>query len=338
MSKAIITGASGFIGGRLRDSLIDDGWDVIALTRQSGSRTRAGNQPSPEPKRGRVAAVDYADPSSLERVFKAERPDVVFHVAGATKGVHYEDFQRGNVMPTRNLGLALRNTHDHVGRLLHVSSLTVYGPSTRAEPRVETHERKPIEHYGKSKLEAELVLEREIGTSLPWTIIRPAGVYGPGDVDNFELFKLAMQRLNVFYGNRDYLFSAVYVDDVVRAIRDAASSSATIGKGYFICDGKPLTWADFQQQIMDATGKRALTLSLPTVSLDLAATFGELLTTFDKKPRLFNRQKVIMGKQSAWTCRHDAAQRDFGYTPAFDVRTGVARTLDWYLSSGWLKR
>lgn len=328
MSKAIITGASGFIGGRLRDALLDDGWDVIALTRKG----------SPEPKRGRAAAVEYADTSSLERVFKSERPDVVFHVAGATKGVHYEDFERGNVMPTRNLGLALRNTHDQVGRLLHVSSLTVYGPSPRDEPRVETHERKPVEHYGKSKLQSELVLEREIGGALPWTIIRPAGVYGPGDVDNFELFKLASQRLNLFYGNRDYLLSAVYVDDVVRAIRDAAASDATVGKGYFICDGKPLSWGDYQQQIVNATGRRALTLSLPAACVDIAATFGELMTSFDQKPRLFNRQKAIMGKQIAWTCRHDAAKRDFGYAPKFELRDGVERTLEWYLASGWLKR
>ncbi|HEX7480769.1 MAG TPA: NAD(P)-dependent oxidoreductase [Polyangiales bacterium] len=323
---AVVTGASGFVGGRLRDALLRDGWDVVALTRPG----------SPQPKQGRAAAVDYADPATLESVFARERPAVVYHVAGATKGVQYDDFHRGNVLPTRNLALALRRSHASVGRLLHVSSLAAYGPATPERPRVETDERTPIEHYGRSKLESELALEREIGDSVPWTIIRPAGVYGPGDVDNFELYKLAHRRLNVFYGNRDYWLSAVHVDDVVRAIRDAAHSSATIGKGYFICDGQPLTWDAYQREIVQATGKGALNLSLPAATVDLAALFGEIATRLDGKPRLFNKQKAAMGKQQAWTCRHDAARADFGYVPQVALRQGVADTLQWYRSQGWL--
>ncbi len=323
---ALVTGASGFVGGRLRQALLRDGWDVVALT-------RAG---SPAPKEGRAAAVDYADPASLQRVVERERPEIVYHVAGATKGVHYDDFFRGNVMPTRNLAIALRNAHPTVGRLLHLSSLTAYGPSTPDEPRVETHERKPVEHYGRSKLEAELVLEREIGSSVPWTIIRPAAVYGPGDVDNFELYKLAVRRLNLFYGNREGWLSAVHVDDVVRAIRDAAHSPASIGRGYFICDGKPLTWEQYQGEIVQATGKPAFNLNLPAASVDLAGIFGELATRIDGKPRLFNRQKAKLGKQVAWTCRHDAARSDFGYVPQIPLREGVADTLQWYRSQGWL--
>jgi len=323
---ALITGASGFIGGRLRDSLLDQGWDVVSLTRPK----------SPPPKRGRAAPVDYANVDTLTDVVKRERPELVLHVAGATKGVTYDDFQRANVMPTRNLAQALLRSHDQVGRFVKVSSLTAYGPSTLDSPLIETHEPKPIEHYGKSKLEAERVLTQEIGSRLPWTIIRPAGVYGPGDIDYFELFRLASRGLNVFYGNRESWFSAVHVDDVVRSIVDAAKSDKTIGKGYFICDGKPLTWFDYQKLVVEATGKRALDLNLPVLTLDVAAAFGELLTRFDGKPRVFNRQKVIMGKQRAWTCRHDAARTDFGYSPKMDARSGVAHTLEWYRSSGWL--
>jgi nucleoside-diphosphate-sugar epimerase len=323
---AVITGASGFIGGRLRDKLVDEDWDVVALTRPS----------SPPPKRGRAAAVDYAKPDSLVDVFARERPDVVFHVAGATKGVTYDDFQRANVLPTRNLAEALLKTHDKVGRFLNVSSLTAWGPSTPETPLIESTNPAPVEHYGRSKLEAERVLSDVLGSRIPWTTIRPAGVYGPGDVDYFELFRLAARGLNVFYGNHDAWFSAVHVDDVVRAIIDVAQSDATIGKGYFICDGAPLTWFDYQRHVVEAVGKRALNLYLPQLSLDVAAVFGELMTRFDGKPRVFNRQKVVMGKQRAWTCKHDAARADFGYRPKLPVREGVVHTAEWYRSAGWL--
>lgn len=323
---AVVTGASGFIGGRLRDRLLDEGWDVVALTRPS----------SPPPKRGRAAAVDYASVESLADVFKRVRPDVVFHAAGATKGITWDDFERANVVPLRNMANALLKAHDSVGRFLNVSSLTAYGPSTPAQPLIETYVPAPLEHYGKSKLEGERVLANEIGSRLPWTNIRPAGVYGPGDADYFELFRLASRRINVFYGNRDYVSSVVYVDDLVQAIIDAARSGNTIGKGYFICDGEPITWFEYQRHVVDAVGKRALNVYLPQFSLDIAAALGELATRFDNKPRIYNRQRVMMGKQVAWTCKHDAARNDFGYAPKTFVKDGVSKTLEWYRSAGWL--
>lgn len=322
---ALITGASGFIGQHLRDSLLADGYDVVALT-------RAG---SPAPKRGRAAAVDYAEPETLERVMREERPELVFHVAGATKGVSYADFQRGNVMPTQNLLDAVRKHDPGIKRFVHVSSLTAYGPSTLEQPMQEHHERKPIEHYGKSKLESELVVEAA-GDSLPWTIIRPCAVYGEGDVDNFELFKLAARGLNLFWGNREGQMSFVHVDDVVRGIRMAAEHVAARGKGYFVCDGRPVTWHHYQGHIVRATGKRALDLNLPSFSLDVAAFFGELATKLDNKPRLLNRQKALLGKQMAWTCRHDNARTDFGYKPEVELEDGVQRTLEWYRAQRWL--
>jgi nucleoside-diphosphate-sugar epimerase len=236
---ALVTGASGFIGGRLRDALLADGYDVVALTRKG----------SPDPKKGRGAPVDYADAESLERVLEKERPEYVFHVAGATKGVKYEDFRRANVMPTANLLASIKRVHPNIKRFLHVSSLTCYGPSSATRPIEEDDERKPVEHYGKSKLEAEQVVDAA-SKDVPVTIIRPPAVYGPGDVDAFELFRWAARRLNLFYGNRDVMMSYVYVDDLVRGMREAAAHDAALGKGYFLCDGEPRTWGLFQGEIV----------------------------------------------------------------------------------------
>jgi len=321
----LITGASGFIGGRLRDALLDAGADVVALR-------RAG---SPESRRGRSAVVDYEDRDGLRRLVEKERPALVFHVAGATKGVTYGDFQRANVMPTQNLVDALRDAFPEVRRFVHVSSLASYGPSRRDAPLREDGPRRPIEFYGKSKLEAELAVEA-VGSAFPWTILRPAGVYGPGDADYFELFKTVERGLNVFFGNRDRWFSAVYVDDLVRVALDAAASDATRGKGYFVCDGAPLTWGDFQDHIVRASGRRVVTLNLPELIVDLAAFAGELVTRIDGKPRLFNRQKALMGAQEAWTCQSDALRADTGYTPTVGVAEGVARTLAWYRAERWV--
>lgn len=321
----LVTGASGFIGSRLRDALLDAGADVVALR-------RAG---SPEAKRGRSAVVAYEDRDALRRLVEKEKPAFVYHVAGATKGVTYDDFHRANVMPTKNLLDALREAHPGVRRFVHVSSLTSYGPSTKSTPHRESSPRRPIEFYGKSKLEAEQVVEAA-GDSVPWTIFRPGGVYGPGDVDYFELFKSVERGMNVFFGNRDRMFSGVYVDDLVRAILDAAESEKTRQKGYFVCDGRPITWGEFQEHIVRASGRKVRTLNLPEFLVTLAAIGGELATSIDKKPRLFNKQKAAMGAQDAWTCTHEALRADTGYAPEFDVAEGVKRTLAWYREKKWV--
>jgi len=321
--KVVLTGASGFIGSRLRDALLSAGADVVSLVRAD----------SPPAKRGRSAGVDYADEASLRAVFASEQPDYVFHVAGATKGVSYEDFHRGNVLPTESLVNALRDAFPALKRFVMVSSLTAFGPSNDGPPVRETDAPKPVEHYGKSKLAAERVVE---ASRIPWTIVRPSGVYGPGDADTLVLFRAAKMGVNLFYGNREKRAAMVYVDDLVDALVTAAQSDATRGKGYFIGDGIAYTWGEIQKHIGAAVGRRALNLNLPAFLVPLAGSAGELMTAFDKKPRLLNRQKALMDAQHAWLCSIDAARTDLGFRPRTDMAEGTRRAYAWYVEQGWL--
>src|SRR5206468_7663538 len=143
--KVLITGASGFIGRRLRDALLDDGTDVVSIRRPG----------SPEAKRGRSVVLSYSDVDAIRKTLERERPDYLFHLAGATKGVTYEDFRQANVLPTKNLALAVRDVHPALKRFVHVSSLSSYGPSAKDRHHRGDEPRKPIEFYGQSKLEAE---------------------------------------------------------------------------------------------------------------------------------------------------------------------------------------
>lgn len=320
--KVLITGASGFIGSRLRDELLSSGSDVVAIRRPG----------SPPSKLGRSVEADYSDEASLDRIMRDEKPDYVLHVAGVTKGSSYEDFRLGNVMPTRNLLAALRREHPETGRFVLVSSLTSYGPSATTAPHREENPPHPIEHYGASKLEAERVVEEEAG-EVPWTILRPSGVYGPGDVDYFNLFKSVMLGWNVYFGNRDRCMSLIYVDDCVRGILEGAQHEQSKGKGYFLTSDEPVTWEEFQSEVVQVVGRPVHTLDLPEQVVSVAALGGELATRFDKKPRLLNLQKAKMGAQQAWTCVGDAARRDFGFSAEVGLSEGIRRTHDWYLEN-----
>ena len=307
----------------MRDALVDEGVDVIAIRRKG----------SPAARRGRSVELSYADRDSIARLIREEKPDWVFHVAGVTKGVTYDDFRQGNVMPTRSLLEAVRDEHPSIKRFVHVSSLASFGPSSFESPHVESAPRKPIEYYGESKLEAERLVEAEKGVA--WTILRPGGVYGPGDVDYFKLFQQVERGFDIYFGNRKRLFSALFVDDMVSAIVHVATHPDAVGKGYFVCDGFPVSWEKFQGEIVKASGRKIRTIDLPEFLVGVAAFGGEIITRIDRKPRLFNRQKAIMGSFDAWTCKSDAL-RALGWTSEFDVERGVHVALDWYREHKWV--
>jgi nucleoside-diphosphate-sugar epimerase len=320
----LITGASGFIGSRLRETLIATGSDVVAVRRED----------SPEPSLGRSVIADYADLQGLTDIVAEEQPDYVLHVAGVTKGRTYEDFRRGNVMPTKNLLAAVRAARPELRRFVHVSSTTSYGPSLPDVPIRESDSPKPIEFYGQSKLEAEQLIAEDAGP-VPWTIVRPAGVYGPGDVDYYNLFKNAMRGWNVYFGNRGRWMSVIYVDDCVRAILEAAKHAHTVGKGYFVAAEEPVTWEAFQDAIVEVVPRQVRTLDFPEAFVTMGAFAGELATLFDSKPRLLNRQKAKMGAQQAWTCAVDAAKADFDFMTEIELSEGIRLTHDWYTREGW---
>ena len=321
--KVLITGASGFIGSRLRAELLAQSADVIAIRRPG----------SPPAKEGRSVTASYADQDALDKVMQDEQPNVVLHVAGVTKGVTYSDFQSGNVMPTRNLLQAIQTHHQNIERFVHVSSLTSYGPAKVGAPLDEASARRPIEFYGQSKLEAEHVVESF--SDIPWTIMRPSGVFGPGDVDYFELFKSVRKGINAYFGNRHRWFSSLYVDDCVRGILEGALHEKTVGEGYFLSDGKPQTWGAFQERVVEEINPKARTLNLPEAIMTVAAFGGELLTKVDGKARLLNKQKAKMAAQEAWTCTDDKARNDFGFECKVEVKDGIRRTDAWYAQEGW---
>ena len=324
--KVLITGASGFIGGRLLTTLASKGTEVVALRRPG----------SPASQTGRSVEAEYSDVAALERIMAAERPDYILHVAGVTKGSSYSDFREGNVMPTRNLIEAVGREHPEAKRFVLVSSLAAYGPSASAVPQRESNPPRPIEHYGESKLEAERVVENESG-EVPWTIVRPCAVYGPGDVDHFALFQSAVFGVSVFYGNRDHRMSWIYVDECVEGIIDAAGHPQTEGKGYFLANEQILTWGDFQATVCEVIGKPVRELNLPEQLLWAGAFAGEIASRIDKKPRLLNLQKARLGVQQAWTCSSDAARKDFGFRATVDLMEGIRRTHRWYQDNDWYR-
>lgn len=322
--KMLITGASGFVGSHLRDRLLGMDADVLAIRRPG----------SPPAKKGRSVEARYEDLAALSRIMRDEKPDYVFHVAGATKGRTYRDFSDGNVLPTQQLLRALEEAEHQPKRFVHISSLAAWGPSAVGRPVCEDDPARPVEFYGRAKLEAERVIEAH--PDIPSAIIRPAGVFGPRDVDYLNLFESAQRGLDVYFGNERRYQSVVYIDDLIDSILAAAGIERAIGRAYFIANPEAVTWGEFQGLIVKNTPRRVFKLRLPEQIVDVAGVLGELATRVDGKPRLFNRQKAAMAAQEAWICSVDRAREELGFETRVPLEDAVALTAEWYRRERWI--
>src|SRR5215213_414799 len=198
---AVVTGSSGFIGSHLVDALLARGHTVRALVRED--TPTAALDP-----RVQRSVVDLLDDRSVREADAWDGATHVFHLAGVTKRRTLAQFRAGNVVPAANvLAGAVARAGGAPPRFVLVSSLAAAGPAVALERPVREDDRsRPIEGYGRSKLEAETAA-RLYEDRLPVTIVRPAAVYGPRDRDFLRAFRLAVSRVALHAVPRDHAFS-----------------------------------------------------------------------------------------------------------------------------------
>lgn len=231
-NSALVTGATGFIGGRLVTALVEQGWSVRAC----GRRPRPDDLPSDVDYR----AVDLAGDDDLSGLFD----DVthLFHLAGASSSKSDEaEMERSNVVATRKLLSAA--PAGQVERVVHMSSTSVYGEEEQLpSPVSEDVEPHPSRGYGKAKWRTEQVVQEAGGSGLPVVVLRPVSVYGPG---NIKLLASAILdvALEAFGGATAVPVPAepieqrlVHIDDLLRATVHVASADEAVGRAFNVVD------------------------------------------------------------------------------------------------------
>jgi nucleoside-diphosphate-sugar epimerase len=232
--RALVTGASGFIGQRLCAQLLKAGHDVAALVRRPGS----------EPTGTRPLMGDLADGAGLAETVSAERPDCVFHLAAEIASQRSARTVREvNVAGTgRLLEACLASAAEPADGPRVVFASTVVTGDAHGELLTEQTPLPVQTPYGRSKQEGERVLAE---SGLPGVVVRPSHVYGPGGWYAEELVPRLRQpgRLAVI-GRGENLWDVVHVDDVVGALMLAAER-APAGSTYHVVDDEPITYYDF---------------------------------------------------------------------------------------------
>jgi len=300
MTVLAITGATGFVGSVLLDQAIAAGHQVRALTRR-----QQGLRPG-------VTWIDGALDRSDTLAALVRDADAVVHVAGAVSAPDRAGFIAGNVEGTRAMLTATRLAG--VRRFVHVSSLSAREPA--------------LSLYGWSKAEGETLVEH---SGLDWSIVRPSGVYGPGDLEMRDLFKAA--RLGIALLPPRGTVSLVAVEDLARLLLALATQRMppTI---YEVDDGHVLTHAQLAGAIGRAVGRpRLLALHLPRWLMMLGAKLDRTLRGAHAK---LTPDRVGYLCHPDWTARAALRPPPAIWTPAVAPEVGLAATARWYRANGLL--
>jgi nucleoside-diphosphate-sugar epimerase len=296
VSVVAITGGTGFVGTRLIEVALAAGHQIRALTRRE------------QPERDGITWVrgDLDARDALRAL--CQGADAVIHVAGVVNAPDAAGFARGNIDGTRHMLEAAKATG--VSRFVHVSSLAAREPELSA--------------YGWSKAEGDALVQA--------SGLRPPAIYGPGDLEMLELFKLARYSLAVT--PRGGRISVIEVSDLGRLLL-ALALSDSCPHILDADDGVSSGWShpDFARAIGAAMGKKVVTLALPRAVLMAGAYLDRLVR--GKRAKL-TPDRVAYFCHEDWVV--DAERRPPAnlWQPEVSTSAGLAQTAAWYRREGLL--
>lgn len=272
--------------------------------------------------------------------------DVVFHLAGAVRGLTRGDFFRPNADGVRHLvETASRCAVPPV--VVVVSSLAAAGPAVDGRPHEPGDVARPISLYGESKLAGEAAA-RQFADRVPITIVRPPIVFGQGDRASFEWFRsIAKFRVHAVPGRRTARFSLIHVDDVVDALMAAAERGRRLVPGddpaargtglYYVADDQMPTYREIGELVAAALGiKRYIALPIPSPILRFAGFAGECAARVTGQPPLLGRDKAREATAGSWICSPATARGELGFAQSKALAEQFAAAAAWYREQKWL--
>ena len=322
--KALVTGATGFVGSHVAQALAARGDDVVALSR------RADADATLTAMGARAMRGSLEDAASLTAAL--EGVDVIYHVAGAISAAGPEEYFAVNEGGTKRLLEAAAAAAPRA-RFVYVSSQAALGPSGRDTPLDEDAPCRPVTAYGRSKLAGERAVTKG---SLAWTIVRPPSVYGPRDKEFLQLFQVVRRGVAPVFGDGTQQLSLVYIDDLVRAVITAGLRPEATGRIYHAAHAEIVLSRDVALAAGRAIGKSPMVLPLPgAVAAPIVALIGTVVRAIGRRTVL-NSDKMAEFLAPAWLLSSARAASELGWTAQTDLRAGMTLTGTWYREQGWL--
>ncbi|MDR0794962.1 MAG: NAD(P)-dependent oxidoreductase [Tannerella sp.] len=325
--RVLITGANGFIGSALVEEALRHDYEVWAGVRASSSLERLPKE------KIRTIDLKYNDPEALPvqiatHVQQYGAWDYVIHNAGLTKTNRPSDFFLVNAEYTRRLLTALSQPGCQPRKFLLMSSLSTYAGGDRktlAPIRLDDPQ-KPETFYGKSKLMAENHVRQQ--DFLSYVILRPTGVYGPGDKDYLMEIESIRSGFDLTVGMTPQHITFIYVKDLAEVAFQVLENANIRNREYFVADGDVYTDTQFARLIQDVVQKkRVFRARIPMWLAYLVCLCSEWLGRLTGKAKTLNTDKYKILKQRNWICDSEPLRNELGFRPKYNLRKGLEETI-----------
>lgn len=261
--------------------------------------------------------------------------DVVYHIAAIYRqaGVSTDTYRAVNATAVGDLIEAA--ARGGVRRVVHCSTVGVHG-DVQGPPADEDAPLKPGDVYQETKLEGERAA-REAGarTAVEVTIVRPTGIYGPGDRRLLRLFRGVARRRWVTLGRGEIYYHLTYIDDLVEGFRLCGEHPAAANRTYILAGGEVTTLNALVALIAEVAAVPAPRLHLPVWPFWMAGAACEALCApLGIEPPIYRRRVDFFTKSRAFDIAR--ARHELGYAPQIGLREGITRTLTWYRDHEWI--
>jgi len=276
---------------------------------------------------------DLRDGAALARACAGV--EIVYHIAAIYRqaGLRDEEYRAVNADAVRAVVLAA--AAGSARRVVHCSTVGVHG-DVEHPPANEDAPLKPGDIYQVTKLEGEAAA-REAGrqAGVEVVIVRPTGIYGPGDRRLLKLFRGVARRRFVVLGSGRIFYHLTYIDDLVEGFRLCGEVPAAAGRTYILAGGEVTTLDELIALIAEEARVAPPRLRLPVWPFWIAGVACEALCApFGLEPPIYRRRVDFFTKSRAFDISR--ARAELGYAPQVTLREGIRRTLDWYSREGWL--
>lgn len=326
--KILITGASGFTGTHLTKALLHEGHEVCLLARKTSKIATSVSC------RIQLITGDICDLVSVEKAVKGM--DQVYHLAASFRDASAtrENYWNVNMSGTKNVVNAC--IRFKVNRLIHCSTMGVHGHVSQI-PSNEESPFNPGDEYQRTKLAAEEYVHQTCQKEgLPYVVVRPAGIYGPGDLRFLKLFKAIQKGCFFMAGSGETLFHPVYIDDLIQGFLLCGQKDAVLGEAVILGGVEFVSLNEMTRIIADVLKVKTRSLHFPVGPLyALAAICETVCLPLRIRPPLYKRRVDFFTHNRAFTIAK--ARRLLDYKPKTDLKEGIRRTAEWYQSCGYLK-
>ena len=323
--KVLVTGSNGFVGSHIVETLIENGHSVVCQVRKTSDLKWL---------KGLNVEYFYGDIRD-EKVIPemVKGVDAIVLNAGVLRAINKDDYYRVNQAATKNIAEAALKYNPGLKKLILISSQAAMGPCEDLNGKKTGEKETPVSDYGLSKLAGEKEL-KILDEKIPYTILRPASVYGPRDKDILMFFKLVNLGLRPTPLKKRYI-QLLYVKDLGLAVAKALQNKATDYRTYFLAEAKPYLWQDVGKTIAEAMSRKTYILPLPDFLFHLVAFFSEVGSYCFRVPSTINRQKVREMQECFWVGNSSGSEKDLGMDFT-NLKIGAKMTYDWYKANHWL--